>query len=499
MDMKKILENMDAAAVGNKPFTGDTNFNDMKKILEGFDTVTKTEKETINEAAAVTMTADTPSQVGELMSMMRNAGMDPKVMPGNNVPMVPNARLDDPKIPGKDDVPGDVDLKANLLGKIAGGAAGGAAGSVGGAAIGSKYGAMAGNAIAPGVGGPVGAAIGSAVGAAAPAVAGAELVGGEDADIDMSPTDQQLADEADNELARMRKIAGLPQGDVEESNTYEDEKDFDRSSVTWEELKPHVMLVQKKILMDIEEAEKEIADFKAGGDDGEPGGDIYEIEPYLRDLKDMLEYPKHILQNPKMDIETIVDHMMPTGLDTSVREDLIGRFKTVIGHKDPQLAKRLFMDPELDFYAQGKARDGALDGIKDSIDPELERMRTVAGLPQSDVEEDYANEPDEDYAPYSDMVKGGDDIGKSKKSHKPVAGGDNPMALEDSIREQLWAALNEKMAVEGRGRGKKTLKASRGEKLNASRGSTLKASRGEKLNASRGSKLMAGRGRGKKK
>ena len=312
MDMKKILENMDAAAVGNKPFAGDTNFNDMKKILEGFDTVTKTQKETINETAAVTMTADTPSQVGELMSMMRNAGMDPKVMPGNDLPMVPNAKLDDPKIPGKDDVPGDVDLKAGLLGKIAGGALGGAAGSAGGAAIGSKYGAMAGNAIAPGVGGPIGAAIGSAVGSAAPAVAGAELVGGEDADIDMSPTDQELADEADNELSR---------------------------------------------------------------------------------------------------------------------------------------------------------------------------MKTVAGLPHGDVEEDYANEPDEDYAPYSDMVKGGDDISKSKKSHKPVAGGDNPMALEDSIREQLWAALNEKMAVEGRGRGKKT----------------LKASRGEKLNASRGSKLMASRGRGKKK
>ena len=48
MDMKKILENMDAAAVGNKPFAGDTNFNDMKKILEGFDTVTKTQKETMN-------------------------------------------------------------------------------------------------------------------------------------------------------------------------------------------------------------------------------------------------------------------------------------------------------------------------------------------------------------------------------------------------------------------------------------------------------------------
>lgn len=154
----------------------------------------------------------------------------------------------------------------------------------------------------------------------------------------------------------------------------EDEKDFDRESVTWEELKPHVMLVQKKIMMDIAELEKEIEQYRAGGDDGEPGGDIYEVEPYLKDLKDMLEYPKHILQNPSMDIETIVDHMMPHGLDTSVREALIGRFKTVIGYKDPQLAKRLFMDPELDFYAQGKARDNALDGIKDSVEEAKKEM-----------------------------------------------------------------------------------------------------------------------------
>jgi len=200
---------------------------------------------------------------------------------------------------------------------------------------------------------------------------------------------------------------------------------FDRSSVTWEDLKPHVMLVQKKILMDIEEAEKEIADLKAGGDDGEPGGDIYEIEPYLRDLKDMLEYPKHILQNPKMDIETIVDHMMPTGLDTSVREDLIGRFKTVIGHKDPQLAKRLFMDPELDFYAQGKARDGALDGIKDSIDPELERIKELAG---ASIDETY-DDDDDFYDAYGEMWYNEDDVmdeaeyqGRKVQLGKPMQG-----------------------------------------------------------------------------
>ena len=152
----------------------------------------------------------------------------------------------------------------------------------------------------------------------------------------------------------------------------EDEADFDRESVTWAELKPHVMLVYKKILTDIQNARKEIDDAKARGDQEGDGGDIDMIVPYVRDLKAMAGYPKNILQNPNMDIETIVDHMMPSGLDTSVREDLMGRFKTVIGYKDPQLAKRLFMDPELDFYAQGRSRADALDGIKDSIDNTIE-------------------------------------------------------------------------------------------------------------------------------
>ena len=124
---------------------------------------------------------------------------------------------------------------------------------------------------------------------------------------------------------------------------------FDRSSVTWEDLKPHVMLVQKKILMDIAELEKEIEQYRAGGDDGEEGGDIYEVMPYLRDLKDMLEYPKHILQNPAMDIETIVDHMMPAGLDTSVRESLIGRFKTPNSSFCSTCKSSLFMTKQLTF------------------------------------------------------------------------------------------------------------------------------------------------------
>jgi len=171
----------------------------------------------------------------------------------------------------------------------------------------------------------------------------------------------------------------------------EDEADFDRASVTWEELKPHVTLVYKKILTDIQNARKEIDDAKARGDQEGDGGDIDALLPYVRDLKAMAPYPKNILQNPNMDIETIVDHMMPSGLDTSVREELIGRFKTVIGYKDPQLAKRLFMDPELDFYAQGRARADSLDGIKDSIDTTIENTfeELMGQFAENDVSEGY--------------------------------------------------------------------------------------------------------------
>jgi len=61
-------------------------------------------------------------------------------------------------------------------------------------------------------------------------------------------------------------------------------------------------------------------------------------------------------------------------------------------------------------------------------------------------EEGLANEPDEQYSDTEYMTKdlsGG--INRQKKMHKPAAKGDNPMAVE-SIKERLWAALNEKKA-----------------------------------------------------
>ena len=67
---------------------------------------------------------------------------------------------------------------------------------------------------------------------------------------------------------------------------------------------------------------------------------------------------------------------------------------------------------------------------------------------EPEVEGDYANEPDEKYQDHHYMTKdiaGGHDHGQ-KKSYPKVAGGDNPMALEDEIKAELSAALAEKMS-----------------------------------------------------
>jgi len=62
-----------------------------------------------------------------------------------------------------------------------------------------------------------------------------------------------------------------------------------------------------------------------------------------------------------------------------------------------------------------------------------------------EVEEDgWDNSPDEEYKDDDYMYQSGG-IHKKKKSHPPVAGGDNPMALENSIKAQLYKALEEKL------------------------------------------------------
>ena len=77
--------------------------------------------------------------------------------------------------------------------------------------------------------------------------------------------------------------------------------------------------------------------------------------------------------------------------------------------------------------------------------------------------EDWDNSPEEEYSDTKTMTKdlsGG--INREKKAYAKAQDGDNAMAVETSIKEQLWAALNDKLAegnkdiktTEGRGKGR---------------------------------------------
>lgn len=86
-----------------------------------------------------------------------------------------------------------------------------------------------------------------------------------------------------------------------------------------------------------------------------------------------------------------------------------------------------------------------------------------------DVEEDWDNSPEEEYADTKTMTKdlsGG--INREKKAYKATQDGDNPMAVEAeeltrSIKEQLLQALEEKYANDAQ---RKAVHASKDEKKN---------------------------------
>ena len=66
------------------------------------------------------------------------------------------------------------------------------------------------------------------------------------------------------------------------------------------------------------------------------------------------------------------------------------------------------------------------------------------------MNEDYANEPEEEYMGMDAVLPSGDDLNKSKRSYPATAGGDNPMNVE-SIKDRLHKALAEKKMPMGAG------------------------------------------------
>jgi len=105
----------------------------------------------------------------------------------------------------------------------------------------------------------------------------------------------------------------------------------------------------------------------------------------------------------------------------------------------------------------------------------------------------------QDMSALADLGKasdGGDGIGRAKKMYPPADRGDNPMALETSIKEQLWAALNAKLTTEGRGRGrgKKKMK----DDINTTEGRGRgRGKKDKKMTDAIDTKTTEGRGKGK--
>ena len=110
-----------------------------------------------------------------------------------------------------------------------------------------------------------------------------------------------------------------------------------------------------------------------------------------------------------------------------------------------------------------KDMDDLKPGVQDEPCPKCGKMHMGMSACNDSIENDeeavaeYDNEPDEEYKAIDDIIDSGDDLHKSKKAYKATQDGDNPMALEDDIKEQLYKAIQAKMA-EGRGRGKKKAK-----------------------------------------
>ena len=106
-----------------------------------------------------------------------------------------------------------------------------------------------------------------------------------------------------------------------------------------------------------------------------------------------------------------------------------------------------------DLAAQGagKLADLVVPGSSAIVKPIVKTVAApLAGALSDDaenddtrVEGDYANSPDEEYSPHTDVIKGGNDLNKSKKSYPKVAGGDNPMALASKIKEELSTLYKE--------------------------------------------------------
>jgi hypothetical protein len=141
----------------------------------------------------------------------------------------------------------------------------------------------------------------------------------------------------------------------------------------------------------------------------------------------------------KEHVADLIDMMKNAGMEGAKEVDA----DIMPMRRDMERLRDIVKGPDMD-----KDMDDLKPGVQDEPCDNCGKQHVGASSCMDDIEADeaYANEPDEKYGAIDDVINSGDDLHKSKAAYPATQGGDNPMALQDEIKEKLAARLKELMA-----------------------------------------------------
>jgi len=213
--------------------------------------------------------------------------------------------------------------------------------------------------------------------------------------------------------------------------------------------------VEKKTLQ-----ESAIAECPPMGMDNGMGAQGGEISIKLDDTAQMAKVLMALQAITSGSVNNVQDAPMMPAPEESIEEDA-----------DPKVASMIAkfvdeMDTDMMYYGepdvakvgalikQGNIEDAAgemadamadQDGGSDKFDMIMQRAQEYIEDYMGDMDEAYANEPEEEYMDTPDMLPSGDDLHR-QKDMKAIRVKD-PAVETASIKDRLWAALNEKKST----------------------------------------------------
>lgn len=217
----------------------------------------------------------------------------------------------------------------------------------------------------------------------------------------------------------------------------------------------------KKILENMDSA--------AAGNRPGAGADAGSMKAILESINKVQEAPikecgDNMMASQEMPMSAEGGHPVTVSVTASGKDnvaDLISLMQQAAGIDAPQAPMAISHDhePEMELPAKGQEMDMAtMRSIMSAGDDREEAAADDDGV------EEWSNSPEgsegeEQYIDHEYMTR---DLSGGLNREKPKGAERVKDPAVESIKEQLWAALIEKKTIEGRGRGKKKLKASRG-------------------------------------